>query len=496
MTENRNFIQDLIYKPFTKRVILLVLGMILSAGVGLSQNMYEVENAFPGVFVPNILGLTAPEGSPYVYLTSQNGQIYRIDTRENEPDRVLWLDIEDILVSGGERGLLGLAFHPDFANNGQFFVNYTAPSPLRTVVSRFEVTDPAAPEHISTLGDPDSEEILLEFNQPFSNHNGGHIAFGPDGYLYIASGDGGSGGDPQNNAQNPQNLLGAMLRIDVNTEAGYEIPSDNPYFDSESGRDEVFAIGLRNPWRFSFDRERGDLWVADVGQNAWEAIHIVENGKNYGWKIIEGSHCFPMESLCIVDGLEFPVFEYNHDNGDRSITGGYVYRGSELSTLQGKYIYGDFISGRVWALDYDHDSDDVISNTELMNNPFNISAFGEDASGEIYILGYGNGTVYRIIEPVSIDYPESVPTTFKLLPAYPNPFNPTTTIRYEVFEFSDVQLSVYSVDGRKVMQLLNESKSPGVYSEQFDATGLTSGIYIVKASLPSGNFMQKITLIK
>lgn len=462
-----------------------------------AQEVYEVENAFPGVYVANIVVLTAPEDSPYVYLTSQNGQLYRVDTRESTPSATLWLDISGRIVSGGERGLLGLAFHPNFSENGEFYTYYTAPTPLRSVISRFTVTDIENPEASTTLGDPTSEEILLQFNQPFTNHNGGHIAFGPDGFLYIASGDGGSGGDPQNNAQNANNLLGAMLRIDVNTQSGYAIPSDNPWFVGENGADELYAIGLRNPWRFSFDRETGVLWTADVGQNAWEAIHIIEKGKNYGWKIIEGSNCFPIGTTCSTAGLELPIFEYNHDNGDRSVTGGYVYRGVRNPELRGKYIYGDFISGRVWALDFNSDTYAVNSNVELVNNPFNISSFGEDSQGELYILSYGSGLVYRFVDTTSGPDPSEVPARFTIHSAYPNPFNPKTNISFDVTQVETVSLDLFRADGVHIMQIAQNTYSPGRHSVTLDASNLSSGMYFVRAT-SSSNITQtiKVSLIK
>lgn len=360
--------------------------------------------AFPGVEIPDLLGLEAPADSPYIYLLSQPGQVYRLDTSAENAEAEVWLDISDRLVDGGERGLLGLAFAPDYDESGLFYVNYTRPDPLRTTISRFSVDE-------SGMADASSEQVLLEYEQPFTNHNGGQIAFGPDGYLYISSGDGGSSGDPQGNGQNIQTLLGAILRIDVNTEdASYLIPEDNPFAFEDFGADEIFAWGLRNPWRFSFDRETGEMWAGDVGQNAVESIHIIENGLNYGWAIIEGSDCYPQGTTCDTEGLELPVFEYSHDNGDRSITGGYVYRGEKNPSLQGKYIYGDFISGRMWALDYDAEAEEVISNEELFDNTFNISSFGEDADGELYVMAYNTGRIYTIAtrpEETSITYPDA-----------------------------------------------------------------------------------------
>lgn len=391
---------------------LFVLLYFVAAAQAQEHELIVID-AFPGVSVNQILGLEPQPGTNDLFILSQSGRIFRLERGSQTQQLTTWLDLSSQLISGGERGLLGLAFHPEFEQNRRFYVNYTIANPLRTVISRFTVDENGNP-------DTGSEQQLLIFNQPFANHNGGDIAFGPDGFLYIASGDGGSGGDPQNNAQNTSNLLGAMLRVDVNTnDATYLIPGDNP-FVSGGGMPEIFAWGLRNPWRMSFDRENGMLWTGDVGQNAWEAIHIIENGKNYGWNILEGSNCFPPGSNCNPDGLELPVFEYNHDNGDRSITGGFVYRGANNPSLFGKYIYGDFISGRVWALSFDEETFEAQSNTELINLPMNISSFAQDNDGELYILGYNNGRIFRIVttpEATAITQPqpeETVPETFTL----------------------------------------------------------------------------------
>lgn len=354
-----------------------------------------VEDEWGDVFVPRILGLEFVDDQAIA--VSQGGQLYRIDLTETPYTELEFLDLTDqVGNTNGERGLLGFAFHPDFPNTPTFYLNYTRGNPLETVVSEWEV-DPS-----TWIVDEDSERVLITYEQPFDNHNGGHIAFGPDGYLYISSGDGGSAGDPLNNAQNKNSLLGKILRIDVDfTDSGleYGIPADNPLVDT-NGRDEVYAWGVRNPWRFSFDRQSGELWAADVGQDAWEYIHVIQNGKNYGWRILEGSHCFNPSTGCDSTGLELPVFEYNHSQGDRSITGGFIYRGQKQPLLHRKYIYADFVSGRIWALEVTPDALQVVSNEELMNTNINVSSFAEDLDGEIYVLTYGSGGVRRlIVEP-------------------------------------------------------------------------------------------------
>jgi glucose/arabinose dehydrogenase len=290
-----------------------------------------------------------------------------------------------------ERGLLGLAFHPDFKRNGFFFINYTAANPLRTVIERYKIS-----EENPNQGDPQSAEALLEINQPYANHNGGQVSFGPEGYLYVAVGDGGSAGDPHEHGQNLKSLLGKILRIDVNapdTSKKYTIPADNPFTGNTFGyREEIYAYGLRNPWRFSWDRE-GRLWVADVGQNRLEEINIVEKGKNYGWNIMEGSLCFRPREGCNTHDLEMPVAEYDHSEG-LSITGGFVYEGSRIPPLFGSYIYADYVTGRFWALKYENNN---WKPTEILKTDLNISSFGKDFKNELYICSF-DGKIYRFVQ--------------------------------------------------------------------------------------------------
>ena len=302
-----------------------------------------------------------------------------------------FLDITDrVAINAPEQGLLGVAFHPNYAENGLFFVDYTDTNG-DTVISRFEVSDDA------NRADPGSETMLLHIRQPYQNHNGGQLAFGPDGYLYVGMGDGGSGGDPENNGQNPATLLGALLRLDVdegNEDVAYAIPSDNPYVGDENGRNEIWAIGLRNPWRFSFDRLTHDLYIADVGQQQFEEVNFAPaghpGGLNYGWNIMEGAHCYG-SSTCNTQRLVQPVAEYDHGQGC-SITGGYVYRGSQFPELTGNYFFGDFCSGNIWSL---FNTGDGWQQTVVARSDLNITSFGEDAAGELYVLTQG-GDIYQI----------------------------------------------------------------------------------------------------
>lgn len=349
---------------------------------------YVIEAAFPNISFDRPVGIySANEGSNRLFVIGQKGLIYVFENNETTNDTSIFLNITDRVLYGGEQGLLGLAFHPLYNQNGYFYVNYVKDNPRRTIISRFTLnsSDP-------NLANSSSEQIILEVLQPFSNHNGGQLAFGPDNYLYIALGDGGSGGDPLNHGQNRSTLLGSLLRIDIDSGTPYSIPLDNPFVgNSEGYREEIYAYGLRNPWRFSFDKVTNRLWLADVGQGAWEEIDIIESGKNYGWNIMEGDHCYNSIS-CNTIGLESPIFEYDHSVGS-SITGGFVYRGSKLDALEGSYIYGDFVTGKIWALTYQPDAETY--NELLVDTALLISSFGIDESNELYICAF-DGKIYTI----------------------------------------------------------------------------------------------------
>ncbi|MGD8490211.1 MAG: PQQ-dependent sugar dehydrogenase, partial [Anaerolineae bacterium] len=282
----------------------------------------------------------AGDGSGRLFVVEQPGRIKIIEEGNTLPEP--FLDITGLVVYGGERGLLGLAFHPDYPSNGYFYVNYTRVEDGATVIVRYSVS-PSNPDR----ADPNSASVLLEIPQPYTNHNGGQLLFSPvDGYLYIGMGDGGSGGDPENNAQDTSTLLGAMLRLDVDSATPYAIPPDNPYVGVD-GRDEIWAIGLRNPWRFSFDRDNGDLYIGDVGQNEWEEIDYqaagTPGGVNFGWRCKEGSHEYNFVGDCLAAELTDPIAEYSHDDG-RSVTGGFVYRGQDYPALTGRYFYADYVT--------------------------------------------------------------------------------------------------------------------------------------------------------
>ncbi|MEM6284172.1 MAG: PQQ-dependent sugar dehydrogenase, partial [Chloroflexota bacterium] len=333
----------------------------------------------------------AGDGTDRLFMVQQNGIIYVMENGTLLPTPFLdasGLISSDALGSGyTERGLLGLAFHPDYATNGQFFINYTELSSNDTIVARFTASgsDP-------NVANPESGDIIFRTAQPYANHNGGHIDFGPDGFLYISVGDGGSAGDPLNSGQQPDTLLGTLLRIDVDSGLPYAIPESNPFVGSTFGAEEVWAYGLRNVWRFSFDRTTGDMYMGDVGQNRWEEVNYQpagQGGQNYGWNIMEGTN--PFSGAAIPADLTGPIAEYQHINGNCSVTGGYVYRGEAIPTLQGAYIYGDYCSGQVWAA-Y-RDASGVWQSDLLIDTDFTISSFGEDESGELYMIHYGSSRI-------------------------------------------------------------------------------------------------------
>ena len=326
-------------------------------------------------------------------MVEQAGVIKVFTNSEETAYAPSFLDIRGkVRDNANEEGLLGLAFHPQYQENGYFYVNYTASSPRRTIIARYQ----ADPDDLN-LAREGSEVILLEVEQPYGNHNAGQLAFGPDGYLYIAMGDGGSAGDPIRNGQNPSTLLGTILRIDVDSTGEgkpYAIPPDNPFINQGRFRPEIYAFGLRNPWRFSFDVQTGTLWTGDVGQNEREEINIIEKGGNYGWNILEGTNCFT-EPSCANDDFIDPIIEYGRNKGG-SVTGGFVYRGSNVPEYAGKYIYADFASGRIWALTAAGNT--LVENIEIANTNLRISSFGVDSNNELYICAF-DGLIYTFNRP-------------------------------------------------------------------------------------------------
>jgi glucose/arabinose dehydrogenase len=401
-------------------------GLVLWLGVFISSPEVAAQGgiSWPSItLVKEAGGLSQPvhiahagDGSGRLFVVERNGRIRII--KNGTVLSTPFLDIHEwVGDSGSEQGLLSVAFPPDYASKGYFYVDYTDLSG-DTVVARYRITsDP-------DVADPDSEEVILTVDQPYTNHNGGQLAFGPnDGYLYISMGDGGSGGDPQNNAQSPASLLGKILRIDVEptqvisanftlylpivfaennpvSHSSYDIPASNPYTQTSGYRGEIWALGLRNPWRFAFDRQTGDLYIGDVGQGEREEIDYQPatstGGENYGWNIMEGSQCYNATS-CDTSGLTLPVTEYvTHSDGNCAVTGGMVYRGQDYPGMQGIYFYADYCSGQIWGLQYDGAA--WQNSPALFTANFRISSFGEDEDGNLYVTDYSNGNIYMIVE--------------------------------------------------------------------------------------------------
>ena len=374
--------------------ITLVTLMLVQAGIASAQPKIDL--------VPVAGPLNRPvcitnAGDDRLFIVEQRGRIRIVDGNGILLTRP-FLDISDSLTAGNEQGLLGLAFHPDYATNGRFFIDYTNTSG-NTVIAGYTVS-----QEDRDSADAASWVSLLTIAQPYTNHNGGALQFGPDGYLYISTGDGGSAGDPQRHAQDSLSLLGKILRIDVDGGSPYAVPETNPFVNTADARDEIWVLGLRNPWRFSFDRATGDLWIGDVGQSAWEEIDLQPassaGGENYGWNCYEGNHAFKQSGCGDISTYVFPVYEYSHlATGGCSVTGGYIYRGSEFPGMSGYYFFSDYCADILWSL---HDSSGIrVLRNEGQFSGNSFSTFGEDSAGGLYIAGITGRTVYKLVDTAS-----------------------------------------------------------------------------------------------
>ncbi|MBI5580993.1 MAG: PQQ-dependent sugar dehydrogenase [Deltaproteobacteria bacterium] len=383
-------------KSRNRKFVLVLFGAYVAVCPSLAGAVPNVQ------LEPVITGIDSPvaithagDGSGRLFITLQAGKILVYDGQQLLP--APFLDIGALITTGGERGLLSVAFHPDYPANGFLFVDYTDLNG-DTVIARYSVSiDP-------NVVDPASAAILLAIPQPFANHNGGQLQFGPDGFLYIGMGDGGSGGDPLNNAQNLGSMLGKILRIDVDAGFPYGIPLDNPFIGNPNANPEIWALGLRNPWRFSFDRLLGDLLIADVGENSWEEVNFQQasslGGENYGWRLMEGNHCFNPSTNCNDGSLTLPVIEYEHSLGNCSITGGYRYRGNLYPGLESVYFYADFCSGIIWEAS--RDASGAWISEQVLDTDLLITAFGENEDGELYLAHFSaNGIIYKVTEPAA-----------------------------------------------------------------------------------------------
>jgi glucose/arabinose dehydrogenase len=420
-------------------------------------------------------------GDERLFVVEQGGRI-KIMQPNGDVNADLFLDISSQISSGGERGLLGLAFHPDYSNNGFFYVYYTKPNG-DSQISRFSV-DSNNPD----LADPGSELPLLDFEQPFSNHNGGCLAFGPDGFLYISSGDGGSGGDPGNRAQNTTLLLGKLLRIDVDIPSGgnnYSIPSDNPFVGSTANAQEIWAYGLRNPWKFSFDSANGDIWIGDVGQGEVEEIDkaaLIDAGLNYGWRCYEGSEPFNTAGCPPVADLTFPIAEYSSasNTSNCSITGGNVYRGTEYPDFVGLYFFADVCSGLIGTVDQNGNL------TEHGTFGGSWVSFGEDVNNELYIVSI-TGSISRVRQPVELGIEENIAETFEM---FPNPASESVTLKLQNNKIEAIFIT--DVKGSIVLSNSNLNTS----RTELNVSDLNTGFYLVNVKTVTGHNIVKKLVIK
>ena len=425
-------------------------------------------------------------GDDRLFVLEQEGIIKIVSTNDGVTNSEPFLDISDLTVSAGERGLLGLAFHPEYQTNGIFFIYYTDLAG-DTTVAKYEVSTDNP-----DIADPDSATIILTVDQPFGNHNGGSIVFGPDNYLYIGLGDGGSGGDPNINGQNKNSLLGTILRLDVDNGSPYSIPSDNPFADDASAKAEIWAYGLRNPWKFSFDPETGDLWIADVGQGNIEEIDKVaytEAGLNYGWRCYEGTATYNTTDCPEASTLTFPVTEYQHDIIDTdtgirrcSVTGGFVYRGSAYPDLVGKYVFADYCTNEIGTVTADgSDSYAIKFSKPYPGNAF--SSFGVDNNGELYVAGYESGNILKVVTN-DLGVGDNTAAAIRF---YPNPAKSVLKISGSGNDM--IELTIFNIEGKIVLTAATNRE------KEIDISSLKSGVYLIKSAKNGKNLgVQKLII--
>ncbi|MCF6351050.1 MAG: PQQ-dependent sugar dehydrogenase [Flavobacteriaceae bacterium] len=422
-------------------------------------------------------------GDNRLFIVEQGG-IIKILNADSSTNATPFLNINSIVSSGGERGLLGLAFHPNYTTNGFFFINYINNSG-NTVIARYSVSAN------SNVADSSSAQILMTIDQPYSNHNGGSIVFGADGYLYIGMGDGGGAGDSDNYSQNGNSLLGKMLRIEVGAAATYSIPTDNPFVSDATVLDEIWAIGVRNPWKFSFDKTNNDLWIADVGQDAFEEInHTVagNSGLNYGWRCYEANAPYNTSGCDDASNYTFPVAEYALGGTPYkcAITGGYVYRGSLYPDFDGLYFFADYCSSEIGTVNPNNSNQVIFNNVSVSSN---ISTFGEDINGELYVAGIGNGTIYKIIdETLSVEDNVFIDD----ISVNPNPTKGAVFIKSESGNFEIENIQIFNTIGNKVLEV----KINNVIAYQLDLNNLKQGIYFLKIQLNNLESVVKKLIIK
>jgi glucose/arabinose dehydrogenase len=446
---------------------IFYISMLLLLNVSLAQTL-TIQSFATGL--SGAVDIAHPPGDERLFVVQQGGQI-RIVNTNGTINTTPFINLSSLIVSGGEQGLLGLAFHPNYATNGQFFVNYTRASDGATVIAKYTVST-VNPNVANTAG-----TVLMTIAQPYANHNGGCIRFGPDGYLYIGMGDGGSGGDPENRAQNITQNLGKMLRIDVDNPVAplnYGIPPTNPYVGI-AGNDEIWAIGVRNPWKFSFNRLNNDLWIADVGQNAVEEINKVASpvpaGLNFGWRCYEGNVPYNTTGCVAVGALTMPIAQYSHSEGC-SITGGYLYTGSLYPNLVGKYVFADYCMNR---LGYVNEAGEI-TYTSNFTGTNNFTTFGEDINGELYVAK--SSTIYKIVD-TSLSNSNFEKAGYSI---FPNPANNEFFIQNSN-GFSNLKVTVFDISGKMLLSQSVENES-----NKIATSALSSGMYLVKLEDKAGAF--------
>lgn len=460
----------------------LMLPLILLISASFAQAQIDLQlNLISDVFSSPVDITNA--GDERLFIVEKAGYI-RILSKDGQVNSTPFLNIDTLINDLGERGLLGLAFHPAYSDNGYFFVNYTN-NDGNTVVARYEVSD-SDPD----VADHSSASILLTIVQPFSNHNGGDLNFGPDGYLYIALGDGGDGGDPQNHGQRRQSLLGKILRIDVDNGDPYAIPEDNPFAQTDETLDEIWALGLRNPWRFSFDRMTGDMWIGDVGQGNLEEIDFQAaastGGENYGWRCYEGTVPYNTNDCGASTDYTFPIHAYESNLPiGCSVTGGFVYRGATFPLLYGKYIYADYCSGKIWALEQDESGEWI--NTELFDGPNSrYVSFGEDHEGELYLAGI-NGDIYQVqdITTPTRDIPLQADLNLR-----PNPFGSEFWVEGTLPESGRYLLQLLNAQGQKIWESTRQLEIS--FQQKIDVKDLPKGIYLFRLEKDGASLIRKV----
>lgn len=477
-----------------KNIKLLLILLFFAAAQVYSQVNFV--NAFPNLSFSLPLFLThSGDGTNRIFVVQQRGLIRVFPNDSMTTNVQTFLDVTNLVSqSGNERGLLGLAFHPNYTSNRYFYIYYTRSSDGALRISRF-TTQSGNPNKADSL----SELNMLTILHPtYTNHNGGCLMFGGEGNLYIGTGDGGSGGDPNNNAQNVNSLLGKILRIDINTPSGgnnYSIPPTNP-FATGGGAPEIYATGMRNPWRFSRDAVTGTIYCGDVGQDAVEEVDTLAVGKNYGWRCYEGNQPYNTSGCQAIGTYTFPIATYPNSGSDISITGGYVYRGSRVPWLVGRYIYADYGSRKVWKLLLNGGT--VSDNSIIGIAPQGVPSFGVDQNNELYIVG-SSGTIFKLQDAlIGINgNSNELPAGFSLEQNYPNPFNPATSINFNIGDNAFVNIAVYDMTGKEVSVLLNETKAAGRYSIEWNALNMPSGVYFYKMTINGSQSVEKkMVLVK